>query len=198
MQPLLQPTVIPPHVARARTEPYLRLSMSARPQPHGEWLARIVASWLGGDTPLPSYLGLGAEQWRAFMHHHFPEVEPYAPNRIGQPADARRNWERQALVELFQTHASIDPREAAWLARILSEACLGSEHLWRDLGLWSRQDLSNLLHLAFAPLAQANTRDMKWKKFFYRRLCEAEGVRLCTAPSCESCADLEHCFGPET
>ncbi len=38
---------------------------------------------------------------------------------------------------------------------------------------------------------------MKWKKYFYRRLCELEGFTLCTAPSCRECCDFDRCFGAE-
>ena len=39
--------------------------------------------------------------------------------------------------------------------------------------------------------------DMKWKKFFYKQLCQTEGIHTCRAPSCEVCADYQACFGPE-
>ena len=46
-------------------------------------------------------------------------------------------------------------------------------------------------------LARANTGDMKWKKFLYRRLCANEGIYVCPAPSCGVCKDYAKCFGPE-
>jgi NifQ. len=39
--------------------------------------------------------------------------------------------------------------------------------------------------------------DMKWKKFIYKQLCEAEGLYVCRAPSCEVCKDYDQCFGKE-
>jgi nitrogen fixation protein NifQ len=50
---------------------------------------------------------------------------------------------------------------------------------------------------AFPRLHAANDRDMKWKRFFYRSLCEAEGFSLCAVPHCRDCADFERCFGVE-
>jgi len=38
---------------------------------------------------------------------------------------------------------------------------------------------------------------MRWKKFFYRTLCERDGVLLCKAPNCEVCEDYALCFVPE-
>ena len=71
------------------------------------------------------------------------------------------------------------------------------DHLWQDLGLWSRKDLGTLMQLNFPQLAARNDKDMKWKKFLYKQLCIAEGIYTCRAPSCEVCADYQHCFGPE-
>jgi nitrogen fixation protein NifQ len=84
-----------------------------------------------------------------------------------------------------------------WLADILIAGCLGDDHLWQDLGLWNRADLSQLMHQNFRSLALRNDKDMKWKKFLYKQLCETEGIYTCRAPSCAVCADYANCFGPE-
>jgi nitrogen fixation protein NifQ len=39
---------------------------------------------------------------------------------------------------------------------------------------------------------------MRWKRFFYRMLCEAEGFTLCSTPVCTDCTDFDLCFGEET
>lgn len=49
----------------------------------------------------------------------------------------------------------------------------------------------------FTPLAQRNISDMRWKKFFYKQLCERADIKLCKAPSCAECVDYDLCFGPE-
>ena len=38
---------------------------------------------------------------------------------------------------------------------------------------------------------------MKWKKFFYRQLCQSEGVVICKSPVCSACEDFAQCFGQE-
>lgn len=83
------------------------------------------------------------------------------------------------------------------MASIVATACMGLDHLWQDLGLWSRNELSALLHTNFPILAARNIRDMKWKKFLYKQLCEREGIYVCRAPSCDVCADYALCFGSE-
>ncbi|MBI5163767.1 MAG: nitrogen fixation protein NifQ, partial [Magnetospirillum sp.] len=87
--------------------------------------------------------------------------------------------------------------EARWLAAMVVRRSLKPDHLWQDLGLADRSDLSGLLLKHFHPLAVLNDRDMKWKKFFYRQLCLAEEVLVCKSPVCDACTDFAHCFGDE-
>ncbi|MBF0295121.1 MAG: nitrogen fixation protein NifQ [Magnetococcales bacterium] len=184
--------------------PHRRLGMytvlldAARHDPLGVWLARILSSWLAGDTALPANLGLGEQALAALMRHHFPGITlpEHLRWRCAAP-DPGRDLEREALIELFRQHCQLSSPDADWLARILAEGCLGEDHLWQDLGLWARGDVSALLVYGFSPLAARNVRDMKWKKFFYKQLCEAANVQLCRAPSCDACQDYANCFGPE-
>jgi nitrogen fixation protein NifQ len=54
-----------------------------------------------------------------------------------------------------------------------------------------------MLQYNFPELAAKNDQDMKWKKFLYKQLCEAEGLYLCRAPSCNVCIDYPKCYGSE-
>ena len=76
-------------------------------------------------------------------------------------------------------------------------ACLRDNHLWQDLRLANREELSLLLKKHFKTLFDKNTADMKWKKFFYKQICESEGFYLCKSPSCGVCVDYAKCFSPE-
>lgn len=108
-----------------------------------------------------------------------------------------RRDEWQDLRELLKQHrADLHPLESA-MADMVAAGCLGGDHLWRDLGLPDRKQLGDLLTLFFPTLAVRNDRDMKWKKFFYKQLCEQEGGYVCRAPSCEECAVYDDCFGEE-
>jgi len=92
--------------------------------------------------------------------------------------------------------ASASPSEI-WIAHIVAAGCMASDHPWDDLGLWSRTDLTALMRRNFPALAARNAKDMRWKRFLYRELCETEGIHTCRAPSCGVCADYRACFGPE-
>lgn len=114
---------------------------------------------------------------------------------------AQRDDEVDDLLALLRTHA--DPAagsaaEADEVALAIAVASLGDNHLWQDLGLASRAELSALMRHWFPALVRKNVGDMKWKKFLYRQLCEREQVLICKSPSCAVCADLPLCFGPET
>jgi nitrogen fixation protein NifQ len=113
---------------------------------------------------------------------------------------ATRSDEVQDLIALLLDHANpaAGPHQAAAvLAETLAVACLGDNHLWQDLQLPSRGELSSLMGHWFPALVEKNRHDMKWKKFLYKQLCEREELFICKAPSCAVCADHALCFGPE-
>jgi nitrogen fixation protein NifQ len=114
---------------------------------------------------------------------------------------AARDDEVQDVMALLLDHA--DPvagpdHERAAMAETVAVACLGDNHLWQDLQLASRSELSALMRHWFPVLVARNSQDMKWKKFLYKQLCEKEEIQICKAPSCAVCTDRPVCFGPES
>lgn len=176
---------------------YGRLMMESTGRANDEWLARMIDSWWGDEGVLPAWLGLGYDTFMVLIEHHFPgAVLPDAPLKV--VPDAEREPEREELVKLFALHtAGRDEPSERWMAEIMAAGCMGGDHLWQDLGLWSRKDLSAMIKDNFPTLFTKNDRDMKWKRFFYKQLCVQEGIYTCRAPSCEACADYAGCFGPE-
>lgn len=113
---------------------------------------------------------------------------------------ASRHDEVVDLMSLLRDHADPAAGSAAALdAVIWAIACasLGDQHLWQDLGLPSRAELSALIARWFPRLAERNSHNMKWKKFLYKQLCLREELLICKAPSCGVCSDHGLCFGPE-
>ena len=108
-----------------------------------------------------------------------------------------RRDEYDDLFMLLLDHGSMGSDEEAELAREIAAACLGDNHLWQDLGLPDRQRLSDMLDEHFHSLFVKNSANMKWKKFFYKQLCERMEVFACRSPSCAICVDYDNCFGPE-
>jgi nitrogen fixation protein NifQ len=101
------------------------------------------------------------------------------------------------LLQLLLDHRAVADEHHRRVAHLVATACMGGDHLWQDLGLPERKALSALLTGHFPLLAAKNTGDMKWKKFFYKQLCEREGINACRAPSCAACRDYANCFGEE-
>ncbi|GEO40937.1 hypothetical protein SAE02_50850 [Skermanella aerolata] len=168
----------------------------------------VSARATGCADPLDDAVGLSPADLDLLLARHFAGLEAdtntarYITARHGRRvgkgvSDLVLAEEVDDLRTLLLDHRTADLPETAWMASAVARACLFPDHLWQDLGLTSRKDLSGLLSRHFGPLAVKNTGYMKWKKFFYKQLCDREGLNLCKAPSCGVCADYKVCFGPE-
>ncbi|CUW41007.1 NifQ protein,Protein involved in biosynthesis of iron-molybdenum cofactor of nitrogenase [Magnetospirillum sp. XM-1] len=147
---------------------------------------------------LTTGLGLSEESLAALVGRHFPQAPGLLSGlSLSGHGDEALTIEEPDLRALLLEHRTRGLIEEEWLAHIVARRSLGANHLWQDLGLTSRADLSGLMRRHFLGLAELNSRDMKWKKFFYRELCQREGVMICKSPNCEVCTDYAHCFGAE-
>jgi nitrogen fixation protein NifQ len=176
---------------------YARLMDARRGEAVEDTLARILASWQLGEGCLPDWLGLEEKEFRRMMRHHFPDYDLARTANPDRVADLQRGAEIDDLHKLLRDNRTGSSASENWMVDIVVAGCLGADHLWQDLGLWNRTDLSKLMRENFEPLARRNDKDMKWKKFLYKQLCEAEGIYVCRSPSCEVCADYQLCFGSE-
>jgi len=184
----------PPH-SHDRVKDFHR-RLTAAPLPaNGQWLAFMLASWCNGVGALPDYLGLGAGPFHALRTRYFPAIDLPGQAISGRKSDFSRMLEKDDLVELLRQYAVTEDSE--WIIAILVAGSLGSDHLWQDLGLWDRGQLTAMLEYNFPELAAKNNKNMKWKKFLYKQLCESEGLYLCRVPSCDLCVDYNKCYGSE-
>ena len=164
---------------------------------NAHYLACMIASWRNGLGVLPQNLGLSQQSFNELMDYNFPGLTFDDGFVCENPLDLKRIPEREDLVQLFLEHQAAVDKNEQWLAEISATACIGFDHLWQDMGLWSRKALSGMIQHNFPGLAALNNRDMKWKKFLYKQLCLKEGIYICRAPSCDVCADYQNCFGSE-
>ncbi|MCF4164813.1 nitrogen fixation protein NifQ [Zavarzinia compransoris] len=165
--------------------------------------AHVVASILSlaitealADGISPSErIGLGTERLLDLVDHVFPAARPLFDRlplaEVAPPDD------EACLRDLLYRFSSDASAMDAALATMMARRAQRPNHLWQDLGLRNRRELSWLMERHFEPLARKNAQDMKWKKFLYRMICRDDGYRLCTAPSCSECDDFEVCFGSE-
>lgn len=114
--------------------------------------------------------------------------------------DARRAAREDEVADvaaLLIAHADPlagPPERIEAAATAVAVACLGDNHLWQDLRLAHRGELNALMRHWFPDLVARNAGDMKWKKFFYRMLCERAEILICKSPSCGVCSDRPQCF----
>jgi nitrogen fixation protein NifQ len=160
--------------------------------------ACMIASWQAGEGALPDWLGLSPAAFRCLMAHHFPGMgmggDTLAP--LGRELYKDRVDEVDDLVRLMLIDKAGESPSEVWMAHVVAAGCMADDHLWHDLGLWCREDLTELMRRNFPALAALNVRDMKWKRFLYKQLCAADGIYTCRAPTCGVCVDYHVCFGP--
>lgn len=159
--------------------------------------ACMLASWQAGAGVMPDNFGLGKDVFLGLIGEHFPGLEPGQLAAPGREGGTQRDDERDDVFQLLHGHCVGLSESESWMAKIVAMACQGQDHLWQDLGLWSRNQLSELMARNFPVLAAKNDKNMKWKKFLYKQLCITEGIYTCRAPSCEVCTDYDNCFGSE-
>lgn len=148
-----------------------------------------------GIAPLSAGLGLESWEVRALFLHMFPGAITEIDGMDMTPTPP--GDEERALRDILWYNCAQGGTFGRLLVRIIARRCQRPNHLWQDLGLGSRCELSVLMERHFPKLAARNTHDMKWKKFFYRMICSSTGFSLCVAPVCSECDDFEDCFGSE-
>ncbi len=105
--------------------------------------------------------------------------------------------EEQSIRDILLMYATGRLDVVGPLSSLIARRCQEPSHLWQDLGLRDRTELSQLMQRHFPRLKTRNSGDMKWKKFLYRLVCGSEGFTLCPAPVCSDCDDFAGCFGSE-
>jgi nitrogen fixation protein NifQ len=155
----------------------------------------VAAGLHQSDQTLWDFLGLSPSVLRLLLAAYFPGSPVKVPGRPKMQADT---IEEEDFRLLLLTYRERNIPEEEWLAAIVARRAQAPNHLWEDLGLACRDDLNGLIARHFPKLFVKNNENMRWKKFFYRLMCEAEGMRLCKSPHCELCPDLAQCFEPES
>jgi nitrogen fixation protein NifQ len=163
-------------------------------------LASILAVAAMDKGWLAECAGLAAGELSLLIAQWFPGAVDLVPSWLPQVGLANRdNDDEIGMVrDLLLAQRSTEGDVGHWLAAMIARRSMEPNHLWEDLGLRERPELTRLLMRHFAPLATRNTRNMKWKRFFYRMLCEDDGFVMCTTPVCTQCNDFAVCFGDES
>ncbi len=142
-------------------------------------------------------LGISGSKLQSMIATYFPDGATLLDD-LGLDQETAVEDSEQSLRRLLQRSRSTPAPLSFVFSIIVARRATRPNHLWQDLGLSSRDDLSKLMQRHFAPLALRNSQDMKWKKFFYRLICQDADSRMCLAPSCSECSDFDGCFGDES
>lgn len=143
-------------------------------------------------------LGLNPLELQELLRAFFP----WARLPVSEVAETPPPPGNAELLELLLSHVPQDgqghPQPAAlWLAKCLAARAAHPGHLWVNLGLFERPQLSAAIARHLPSLAAANHQGMRWKRFLFRELCQRSGHLLCKSPNCGVCSDYALCFAPD-
>ena len=181
---------------------------AASHHPNSLWFCHILCAQHEARSQLPAYLGLDYARWLQLWQQHFPQANQRQQQMFLQSTETEKTLLRAQLMQLrlgewqelvdllLEYRRGVDQSEL-WMAHIIAAGCLSNQHLWQDLGLRSRMMLKQLLRYNYPKLVLKNNLSMRWKRFFYKQLCEQAGHYVCRSPSCEACCTYHDCFGQE-
>jgi nitrogen fixation protein NifQ len=160
-------------------------------------LASILAVAAMEGGVVAERAGLASNDLARLIEQQFPAATGVLPSWCAQ-AEKPEDEETAMVRDLLLANRSTESDLSRWLSAMVARRAMESNHLWEDLGLRDRDELTRLLDRHFAPIACKNTKNMKWKRFFYRSMCEDDGFVMCSTPVCTQCADFHRCYGDES
>jgi nitrogen fixation protein NifQ len=160
-------------------------------------LASILAVAAAESELVAESSGLTVNDLAGLMARWFPAAREKAAEWCAK-GRCREDEEIAMVRELLLANRSTVGDTGRWLAAMIARRSVEANHLWEDLGFRNRAELTRMLERHFFPIASRNTKNMRWKRFFYRMLCEDDGLVMCTTPVCTQCRDFDLCFGDES
>lgn len=178
-----------------------------RHAPPGHPDAGFFATVIGTSLALGDLArsGLAPAELRELVGHLFPgalaghdsvlsalrdQYPAYADRGLGDPQPGFTLLMRV----LLDAYRAPEPDTTQWVGSVLAHACLRPDHLWRDLGLSGREDITLLLARHYPGLVARNVRNLRWKKFLAYSACEHAGLPPTAAPGCPGCEDHGVCY----
>lgn len=145
-------------------------------------------------------LGLEREELATLQQHFFPEWDTDIGSTLLVPATETFPEINTDVRDLLRSHATpLDnsPPISLWLSKILAARAALPGHLWIAMGLFERPQLSAAIRRHLPSVYAANDKNMRWKRFFFKQVCDMNGGTLCKAPNCGECSDYALCFADE-
>lgn len=138
--------------------------------------------------PITEALGLSRDSILEILNMMFPGS--FVIDDIVPPdADTGKDAPAEPILRymLLANRSKGMPIES-WLAHIFIRRCQVGDHMWRSIGLFSRNELTEAMFRYFKPLASKNIYDLKWKRFIYRQMREDNNLSLDKYPYCDNCS----------
>ncbi len=99
------------------------------------------------------------------------------------------------LLSYIAPDATVYERQAGkLLAHIIAARAAFTGHLWVAMGFFQRPQLSSAIRRHLPRLAAANNKNMRWKRFMFKQVCDLNGGTMCKTPNCGDCSDYALCF----
>lgn len=156
-------------------------------------LEKVLAERDRKGGSLAARLGVGGTSLGILLMLFVPGHPVLAPeDYVMEDVSEEQAWVRDLLL----ADAVVGSEAARVLAAILARRSMEGGHLWEDLGFPERSMLTYAMNQYFPDLAARNVDNMRWKRFYFRQLCVAEGLMHCTSPTCCTCPDVDRCFEP--
>lgn len=150
------------------------------------------------EGTVPAKLGLSSAQCRQLLCRFFPALDFALEGGADSYDRPNVNFDLVAMLLEYVPQRVDDhsPFPAEYLARILAARATCPGHLWVAMGLFERNELTAAIKRHLPVLAAANSQGMRWKRFFYKQLCDRSGGVLCKTPVCGDCPEYSICFTP--
>lgn len=160
--------------------------------PDSVLFARLLDARIGqGDLNL---LGLDSHALGALIDRHFvDDASLEMAKGIAAPQHPFFD-ELRGLLVWNDVTANEHREDARCLASIIAATSLRPDHLWRDLGLSGRDDVTAMLERHYPQLIARNVENLRWKKFLAQEVAHAKGEAPTCAPGCPGCEDFGFCY----
>ncbi|WP_233805426.1 nitrogen fixation protein NifQ [Paraburkholderia sp. HP33-1] len=139
-------------------------------------------------------LGLRAQAWHGLLARHFTRASMPVLALGVIPSEHASFVQALHALLVANTSGAVHPGDADCLATIIAHACLRPDHLWRDLGLAGRDEVTWMLTRYFPVLVARNLDNLRWKKFLAAQCALSLGLQPGPAPGCPGCEDYGYCF----
>jgi nitrogen fixation protein NifQ len=158
--------------------------------PDSVLFARLVDARIGqGDLHL---LGLDSPALGALIDRHF--IDDASRDLANEIAAPQHPFFAELRGLLIWNDITKHAEDARCLASIIAAASLRPDHLWRDLGLSGRDDVTAMLERHYPQLIARNVENLRWKKFLAQEVAHAKGEAPTCAPGCPGCEDFGFCY----